>query len=108
MSRTSTDPVETVRIHTGERRPGPRHELLRPFYHQVQAHYDLSNEFFDFTYLSGGYTTDPLVWIPVEAPADRPFHLNWEAFPSAGASIEGEFSNVTSSYAGKGVVRYTW
>jgi subtilase-type serine protease len=27
---------------------------------------------------------------------------------SAGASFEGEFSNVTSSYAGKGVVRYTW
>jgi hypothetical protein len=24
------------------------------------------------------------------------------------ATFEGEFSNVTASYAGKGVVRYTW
>jgi hypothetical protein len=24
------------------------------------------------------------------------------------AAFEGEFSNVTSSYAGKGVVRYSW
>jgi uncharacterized protein with beta-barrel porin domain len=27
---------------------------------------------------------------------------------SAAATFEGEFSNVTSSYAGKGVVRYAW
>jgi uncharacterized protein with beta-barrel porin domain len=27
---------------------------------------------------------------------------------SAAATFEGEFSNVTSSYAGKGVLRYTW
>jgi uncharacterized protein with beta-barrel porin domain len=27
---------------------------------------------------------------------------------SAAASFEGEFSNVTRSYAGKGVVRYAW
>jgi uncharacterized protein with beta-barrel porin domain len=27
---------------------------------------------------------------------------------SAAATFEGEFSNVTNSYAGKGVVRYTW
>jgi uncharacterized protein with beta-barrel porin domain len=27
---------------------------------------------------------------------------------SAAATFEGEFSNVTSSYAGKGVVRYNW
>jgi hypothetical protein len=27
---------------------------------------------------------------------------------SAAATFEGEFSNVTSSYAGKGVVRYVW
>jgi cyclopropane-fatty-acyl-phospholipid synthase len=46
MSRPTIDPVEMVRTHAGERRPGPRHELLRPFYQQVQAHYDLSNEFF--------------------------------------------------------------
>jgi hypothetical protein len=27
---------------------------------------------------------------------------------SAAATFEGEFSDVTRSYAGKGVVRYTW
>jgi uncharacterized protein with beta-barrel porin domain len=27
---------------------------------------------------------------------------------SAVATLEGEFSNVTRSYAGKGVVRYAW
>jgi len=27
---------------------------------------------------------------------------------SAAATFEGEFSDVTSSYAGKGVVRYRW
>jgi hypothetical protein len=27
---------------------------------------------------------------------------------SAAATFEGEFSNVTSSYAGKGIVRYAW
>ena len=27
---------------------------------------------------------------------------------SAAATFEGEFSSLTNSYAGKGVVRYTW
>ena len=30
------------------------------------------------------------------------------AFARLGATFEGEFSNVTRSYAGKGVVRYAW
>ena len=30
------------------------------------------------------------------------------AFARLGATLEGEFSNVTRSYAGKGVVRYAW
>jgi uncharacterized protein with beta-barrel porin domain len=34
--------------------------------------------------------------------------LKWLNGCSAAATFEGEFSNVTSSYAGKGVVRYTW
>jgi hypothetical protein len=29
-------------------------------------------------------------------------------FEGGGGTFEGEFSNVTRSYAGKGVVRYTW
>ena len=34
--------------------------------------------------------------------------VKWTNGWSAAATFEGEFSNVTSSYAGKGVVRYTW
>lgn len=34
--------------------------------------------------------------------------VKWRGGVSLGATFEGEFSNVTSSYAGKGVVRYAW
>ena len=34
--------------------------------------------------------------------------MKWMNGWSAGASFEGEFSPVSNSYAGKGVVRYTW
>ncbi|WP_245284078.1 autotransporter outer membrane beta-barrel domain-containing protein [Bradyrhizobium sp. Cp5.3] len=34
--------------------------------------------------------------------------MKWSNSWSAAATFEGEFSNVTQSYAGKGVVRYTW
>jgi autotransporter-associated beta strand protein len=34
--------------------------------------------------------------------------MKWKNGWSAAATFEGEFSNVTSSYAGKGVVRYVW
>lgn len=34
--------------------------------------------------------------------------MKWRNGWSAAATFEGEFSNVTESYAGKGVVRYTW
>ncbi|MDH6693340.1 autotransporter-associated beta strand protein [Bradyrhizobium elkanii] len=34
--------------------------------------------------------------------------LRWRNGWSAAATFEGEFSNVTQSYAGKGVMRYTW
>jgi uncharacterized protein with beta-barrel porin domain len=34
--------------------------------------------------------------------------MRWINGWSAAATFEGEFSNVTRSYAGKGVVRYTW
>jgi hypothetical protein len=33
--------------------------------------------------------------------------LKWKNNWSVAAAFEGEFSNVTRSYAGKGVVRYT-
>ncbi len=34
--------------------------------------------------------------------------MKWMNGWSAAATFEGEFSNVTRSYAGKGVVRYQW
>jgi uncharacterized protein with beta-barrel porin domain len=34
--------------------------------------------------------------------------MKWMNGWSAGATFEGEFSDVTESYAGKGVVRYAW
>ena len=34
--------------------------------------------------------------------------MKWLNGWSAAATFEGEFSNVTASYAGKGVVRYQW
>jgi uncharacterized protein with beta-barrel porin domain len=34
--------------------------------------------------------------------------MKWKNGWSAAATFEGEFSDVTSSYAGKGVARYTW
>ena len=35
-------------------------------------------------------------------------HMSWMNRWSASATFEGEFSNVTRSYAGKGLVRYAW
>jgi uncharacterized protein with beta-barrel porin domain len=34
--------------------------------------------------------------------------MRWKNGWSAAVTFEGEFSNVTNSYAGKGVVRYAW
>jgi hypothetical protein len=34
--------------------------------------------------------------------------MKWKSGWSAAATFEGEFSNVTSSYAGEGLVRYQW
>jgi uncharacterized protein with beta-barrel porin domain len=34
--------------------------------------------------------------------------IKWLSGWSAAATFEGEFSEVTRSYAGKGVVRYNW
>jgi len=34
--------------------------------------------------------------------------MKWMNGWSAGATFDGEFSAATYSYAGKGVVRYTW
>jgi autotransporter-associated beta strand protein len=42
------------------------------------------------------------------ALATASIEMKWKSGWSAAATFEGEFSNVTQSYAGKGVVRYQW
>jgi hypothetical protein len=46
------------------------------------------NEFIDFTYESGGYTTDPLREINIEIPTGVPINVNWEALPPQGSRIQ--------------------
>ncbi len=40
--------------------------------------------FFDFTYDIGGYSLDPLRWIPVELPANTATTFHWDGVASAG------------------------
>ncbi|HEY6195937.1 MAG TPA: hypothetical protein VI504_12925 [Candidatus Eisenbacteria bacterium] len=46
------------------------------------------NQFIDFTYDSGGYTTDPLREIPVEIPTHVKITVNWDAIPTQGSRIQ--------------------
>jgi hypothetical protein len=45
------------------------------------------NQFFNFTYPSGGYLNDPSRYIRVEVPADQPVTFNWFATPPPGAAM---------------------
>jgi len=60
------------------------------------------NTIIDFTYDSGGYTLDPLRWIPVEVPAGTPVDFNWEASATQGSAISSyrwslDLANVTDA-----------
>ena len=46
------------------------------------------NQFFDYTYPSGGWINDPSRWVRVEVPAGQPVTVNWRAIPLAGSQIE--------------------
>lgn len=46
------------------------------------------NEFFAYNYVSGGVSTDPLVWINLEVPANQAITFNWFAAPPEGSAIE--------------------
>ncbi|MEO5988723.1 MAG: hypothetical protein ABIU54_00960, partial [Candidatus Eisenbacteria bacterium] len=48
----------------------------------------VGNEFFNYRYPSGGYTTDPLAVINIEVAAGRRFGIGWFAEPPPGAIIE--------------------
>jgi hypothetical protein len=45
------------------------------------------NEFFNYTYGSGGYSTDPSREVRLEVPADKRITFNWFATPPSGARI---------------------
>ena len=46
------------------------------------------NEFIDFTYESGGYSTDPLREIPIEIPTGVRINVNWDAIATQGSRIQ--------------------
>jgi hypothetical protein len=46
------------------------------------------NQFIDFTYESGGYSTDPLREIPIEVPTKVNLTVNWDAIPTQGSHIQ--------------------
>jgi hypothetical protein len=47
----------------------------------------LFNEYFNYTYPSGGYSNDPSRYIRIEVPADELIHMNWSATANAGYAI---------------------
>jgi autotransporter-associated beta strand protein len=54
------------------------------------------------------FTVNGAAQAPDSALTTASVEMKWLNGWSAAATFEGEFSNVTSSYAGKGIVRYTW
>ena len=46
------------------------------------------NEYIDFVYESGGYSTDPLREIPIEIPTGVRVTVNWDALASPGSRIQ--------------------
>lgn len=46
------------------------------------------NPLVDFTYQSGGYSTDPLRWIKIQIPTGSKITWNWSATPPQGAFIQ--------------------
>jgi hypothetical protein len=50
-------------------------------------HITMFNEFFQFTYNSGSYTTAQSAWVPLEVPYNVPITFNWSATSDKGADI---------------------
>ena len=50
-------------------------------------HITMFNEFFQFTYNSGSYSTAPSAWVPLEVPFNVPITFNWTATSDKGANI---------------------
>jgi hypothetical protein len=45
------------------------------------------NEFFNYSYATGGYVNDPNRYIRIEVPADRELQISWFATPPPGATM---------------------
>ncbi|MGH2649747.1 MAG: hypothetical protein ACRDHK_00860 [Actinomycetota bacterium] len=45
------------------------------------------NQFFDYTYSTGGYDPSESKWFKLEVPADQPLTFNWSATPPLGANM---------------------
>jgi autotransporter-associated beta strand protein len=54
------------------------------------------------------FVVNGAVQAPDSALTTASAEIKWRNGLSVAATFEGEFSNTTTSYAGKGVVRYTW
>jgi hypothetical protein len=48
----------------------------------------ISNEFFNYSYSSGGYNLDPSRYINLEVPAQQPLHFNWSAEAPNGSQMK--------------------
>ena len=46
------------------------------------------NEFFNYTYSTGGYSTDPSRYISLEVPARQPVRFNWSAVAANGSRMK--------------------
>jgi hypothetical protein len=90
--------------------PHRHHFLVTEFYRQGQrAGAGLGQRAATFQTLPGAsFTVNGAAQAHDSALTTASVEMKWINGWSAAATFEGEFSNVTSSYAGKGVVRYTW
>ena len=57
---------------------------------------------------AAGFVVNGAAQVSNSALTTASVEMRWTNGWSAATTFEGEFSNVTSSYAGKGVVRYAW
>jgi hypothetical protein len=62
-------------------------QLLVTFAGAVGPYIRMYNEYFDYTYASGGYSTDPSRVVNVQVPGSVPLKFNWSAVPLSGAEM---------------------
>ena len=63
-------------------------QLLPGYASSNGPHIHIFNQYIDFLYEAGGYSTDPLREIPIEIPSHIAVTVNWDAVPTAGSRIQ--------------------